>query len=255
MHNRHVEAGARFLHAGAWYRPAYYSLDLDRELAVEREVRNVRNNVGLIDVSTLGGLEIRGPQSAEFLERIYTYRFADQPVGRARYALMTNEAGVVTDDGVACRLGEHHYYVTATTGGVERVYQAMLRWNAQWQLDVDITNVTSAYSAVNIAGPNSRQVLQAVCDEVDLSANSFPYMGVRQGCVSNIPARMIRVGFVGELGYEIHVPQHFGEALWDSLTRAGRECGIEPFGVEAQRVLRLEKGHIIVGQDTDALST
>jgi len=254
MHYRHLEAGAQMLHAGAWFRPAYYGSEGARAKVIRSEVRNVRNNVGLVDVSTLGGMEVRGTDAGEFLNRIYTFNFAKQPVGRARYALLTNEAGTVIDDGVACRIHERHYYVTTTTGGADRVYQNMLKWNAQWCLDVDIANVSSAWCGVNIAGPKARFVLETLCHNVDLSAESFPYMGVREGTVAGIPARLIRVGFVGELGYEIHVPQHFGEALWDALMAAGNEHKIMPFGVEAQRVLRLEKGHIIIGQDTDAMS-
>ena len=153
MHYRHIESGAEMLQAGAWFRPAFYKQDnITRQDAINAEVRNVRNNVGLVDVSTLGGLEVRGPDAGEFLNRFYTFGFVKQPVGRARYALLTNEAGVVIDDGVACRFGDNHYYVTATTGGVDRVYQNMLKWNAQWRLDVDVANVTSAYCGVNIAG-------------------------------------------------------------------------------------------------------
>jgi sarcosine oxidase subunit alpha len=254
MHYRHLEAGAQMLQAGAWSRPAYYGPRNSRTKAIRSEVHNVRNNVGLVDVSTLGGIEIRGADAGEFLNRIYTYDFAKQPVGRARYALLTNEAGTIIDDGVACRFHECHYYVTTTTSGADRVYQNMLKWNAQWRLDVDIANVSSAFCGVNLAGPKARAVLETLCYNVDLSAESFPYMGVREGAVAGIPARLVRVGFVGELGYEIHVPQHFGEALWDTLMAAGREHKIMPFGIEAQRVLRLEKGHIIIGQDTDAMT-
>jgi len=254
MHYRHLEAGAEMLQAGAWYRPAFYGRPEERDQCINNEVNNVRNNVGLVDVSTLGGLEVRGPDAGEFLNRIYTFGFVKQPLGKARYALLTNEAGVVIDDGVACRFAEDHYYVTATTGGVDRVYQSMLKWNAQWRLDVDIANVTSAYCGVNIAGPKARQVLSKVCDAIDLSNEAFPYMAVRQAEVAGIQARLIRVGFVGELGYEVHVPQQYGEALWDALMAAGKEDNIQPFGIEAQRVLRLEKGHIIIGQDTDAMS-
>ncbi|MEH6445700.1 MAG: glycine cleavage T C-terminal barrel domain-containing protein [Oceanospirillaceae bacterium] len=255
MHQRHLDAGAQMMQAGAWYRPAYYGTTNQRDACINAEVDNVRNNVGLVDVSTLGGIEIRGPDAAELMNRIYTFGFLKQPIGRARYALMTNEAGVVIDDGVSCRFHDQLFYVTATTGGVDRVYQSMLKWNAQWCLDVDIANVTSAWCAVNIAGPKAREVLQKVCSDVDLSSEAFPYMGVREGHVGGVEARLIRVGFVGELGFEIHVPQHCGEALWDALIEAGVEQGIKPFGIEAQRVLRLEKGHIIIGQDTDAMST
>lgn len=255
MHHRHLDAGAEMLQIGNWYRPAYYRSSNDAAATIEEEAHQVRNGVGIIDVSTLGGIDVRGPDAAEFLNRMYTFVFAKQPVGRARYALMTNEAGVVIDDGVACRLDENMFYVTATTGGVDRVFQSMLKWNAQWRMDVDIANVTSAYCAVNIAGPQSRQVLQRICTDLDLSSDGFPYMGVRTGRVADIPARLLRVGFVGELGFEIHAPQHCGEALWDALIEAGKDEGIRPFGIDAQRLLRLEKGHIIIGQDTDAMSS
>ncbi|MFQ5775272.1 MAG: 2Fe-2S iron-sulfur cluster-binding protein [Kiloniellaceae bacterium] len=254
MHHRHLEAGAQMMPAGLWWRPAYYGPTERREDCIREEVLAVRGNVGLIDVSTLGGLEIRGPDAAEFLNRIYTFAYAKQAVGRARYVLMTNEAGTIIDDGVACRLREDHFYVTATTGGVDRIYLSMLWWNAQWRLDVDVANVTAAYAGVNIAGPKSREVLTRLVEGVDLSAEAFPYMGVREGRVAGIPARLIRVGFVGELGYEVHVPASCGEALWDTLVEAGRDHDIRRFGVEAQRVLRLEKGHIIIGQDTDAMT-
>jgi sarcosine oxidase subunit alpha len=130
----------------------------------------------------------------------------------------------------------------------------MLWWNAQWRLEVDISHVTAAYAAVNLAGPKAREVLAKITDDVDLAPEAFPYMGLREGHVGGVPARLIRIGFVGELGYELHVPMSQGEALWDAVTEAGREFGLRPFGLEAQRVLRLEKGHIIIGQDTDAMT-
>jgi len=240
--------------AGAWLRPAYYGRPADRERLVRDEALAVRCNVGLIDVSTLGKMEIRGPDAAAFLERMYTFAYVKQPAGRSRYVLMTDETGTIIDDGVACRLGEHHFYVTATTGNADAVYREMLRRNAMWQLDVDITNVATAFAAVNLAGPLARELLTPLCAGLDLSKNAFPYLAVRQGEIAGMPARLLRVGFVGELGYEIHVPSSYGEALWDRLIEAGRPFHILPFGVEAQRLLRLEKGHIIVGQDTDGLT-
>lgn len=254
MHRRHLQAGAKMMPAGTWQRPAYYGKPEERERCMQEEARHVREKVGLIDVSTLGGLDVRGPDAAELLERVYTFGFAKLPVGRTRYALMTNEQGVVIDDGVCARLGEQHFYVTATTSGVDRIYQQMLKWNAQWRLDVDITNVTAALAAVNLAGPLSRQVLAKVCADVDLSAEAFPYLGVRLGNVAGIPARILRVGFVGELGYEVHVPARHAERLWDELMQAGAGLDIRPFGVETQRLLRLEKGHVIISQDTDGMT-
>ncbi|MDP2246199.1 2Fe-2S iron-sulfur cluster-binding protein [Pseudomonas sp.] len=254
MHQRHLEAGAKMMPAGIWQRPAFYGKAAERDACMQAEARHVREKVGLIDVSTLGGLDVRGPDAAELLNRLYTFAFLKQPVGRSRYALMTGEDGVVIDDGVCARFADNHFYVSATTSGVDRIYQQMLKWNAQWRLDVDITNVTAALAAVNLAGPDSRQVLAKLCSDVDLSAEGFPYLGVRLGTVAGIPARLLRVGFVGELGYEIHVPARYGEALWDALMDAGKQFDIRPFGVETQRLLRLEKGHVIISQDTDGMT-
>ncbi|NMZ38786.1 2Fe-2S iron-sulfur cluster-binding protein [Pseudomonas proteolytica] len=254
MHKRHVEAGAKMMPAGIWQRPAYYGKASERDACMQAEALHVRNKVGIIDVSTLGGLDVRGPDAAELLNRMYTFAFLKQPIGRSRYALMTNEQGAVIDDGVCARFGEHHFYVTATTSGVDRIYQQMLKWNAQWRLDVDIANVTAAISAVNVAGPDSRKVLEKVCQDLDLSAEGFPYLGVRQGTVAGIKARLLRVGFVGELGYEIHLPARHALKLWDALMEAGKALDIRPFGVETQRLLRLEKGHVIISQDTDGMT-
>ena len=276
MHHRHLEMGAKMIPAGLWMRPAFYPaadqrlqgseasplLPKARQIrnaCIENESSHVRQKVGLIDVSTLGGIELRGPDAAELMNRIYTFGFLKQPVGKTRYAVLTNDQGVVIDDGVACRFDEDHFYVTATTTGVDTVYRLMTFWNTQWQLDVDITNVSSAYAAVNLAGPDSRKVLERLTDQ-DLSPEGFPYLACREGFLAipdseqKIPVRMLRVGFVGELGYELHVPARFGEVLWDLLMDAGQPFDIRPFGVETQRLLRLEKGHIIIGQDTDGMS-
>lgn len=254
LHDRHLEMGAQMMPAGLWYRPAWYGDRIERDMAIAREVRAVRENVGLIDVSTLGGLEIRGPEAAAFMERMYTFAYARLPVGRTRYVLMCDRTGAIIDDGVACRLADDHFYVTATTGAVDQVYRQMLWWNAQWRMAVDIANVTAAWAGINIAGPRSRDVLARLGGDMELSAEAFPYLAVRSGTVAGIPARALRVGFVGELGYELHVPAGLAEGLWDALLDAGADLDIRPFGVEAQRVLRLEKGHVIVGQDTDGLT-
>jgi len=254
MHHRHVELGAQMMTAGLWMRPAYYGSKKDQAGAIAAEVKAVREGAGLIDVSTLGGLDVRGPDAAAFIDRMYTWAYEKQPIGRARYTLMTDISGVVMDDGVACRLHDRHYYVTATTSAVDQVYRAMTWFNVQWKMDVDVANVTAAYSAVNLAGPKARDIIQKLETDIDFSKEAFPYMGVRVGTLAGIPVRILRVGFVGEAGYEIHCPSGFGEALWDILMEAGKPLGLKPFGVEAQRILRLEKGHIIVGQDTDGLT-
>ena len=254
MHYRHLELGAKMMPAGNWQRPAFYGQPAERDNCMQIESQQVRNKVGVIDISTLGGIELRGPDAAEFMNRIYTFAFLKQPVGKTRYAVLTNEHGVVIDDGVACRITDEHFYVTATTGGVDNVYRDMLKWNAQWRLNVDIANVTSAFAAINLAGPDSRKVIEKIAEGVDFSSEAFPFLAYREGQVAGIPARLLRVGFVGELGYEIHVPASYGEALWDAVMDAGKEFQIKAFGVETQRLLRLEKGHIIVSQDTDGMS-
>lgn len=255
MHHRHVEAGARFLQAGDWYRPAYYGGKDEFSKAVAREARTVRNGVGAIDVSTLGGIAVRGSDAAEFLNRIYTFAYKNQRTGTLRYALMTNEAGSVIDDGVVCKLDEHDFYVTTTTGGAERIFRTILHWNAQWRLDVNIANLTSAWCAINIAGPRARELMSALDSDIDFGIEAFPYLGVCKGALAGVPVIALRTGFVGELGYEIHAPQQFGEALWDTILSAGADSGVRPVGIEAQRILRLEKAHVLIGQDTDALST
>ncbi|MDX2306969.1 MAG: 2Fe-2S iron-sulfur cluster-binding protein [Hyphomicrobium sp.] len=254
MHRRHVELGAQFMTAGLWMRPAYYGAKDDAQRAIDAEVKAVREAAGLIDVSTLGGLDIRGREAAAFIDRMYTWAYEKQPVGRARYALMTDMSGVLIDDGVACRLHERHFYVTATTSAVDQVYRAMSWYNTQWKMDVDVANVTAAWAGMNLAGPSAREIITKLATDIDFSKDAFPYMGCRTGVLAGVPVRILRVGFVGELGYEIHCPAGMGEALWDAIMAAGQPLGLKPFGVEAQRVLRCEKGHIIVGQDTDGLT-
>jgi sarcosine oxidase subunit alpha len=252
MHARHDAAGAVWMPAGAWQRPEYYAVvGQSRAACIEGEALAVRQGVGLIDVGTLGKLEIRGPQAAEFLERVYISKYAGLKVGMTRYAVMCDETGVVIDDGVVARLADDHFYFTTTTSGAALIYRELSRWNTLWKLDCGIVNLTGAMAAMNLAGPRAKQVLASLTD-VDLS---FPFLAVREGTVCGVPARLMRVGFVGEWGVEIHVPAEHGAAVWDALMEAGRPHGIRPFGVEAQRLLRLEKGHIIIGQDTDGLTT
>ncbi len=255
LHSRHESAGAVFMQAGIWLRPEYYAAGGKSQLeAVREEASAVRSRLGIIDVGTLGKMEICGPDAAAFLERIYTGRFSSMKVGMTRYALMLDDAGVIIDDGVVARLGDERFYFTTTTTGSANVYREMTRLNVLWQMKVGIVNATGGFAAVNLAGPRSREVLAAVT-RLDLSADAFPYLAVREGEVAGMPARVMRVGFVGEMGYEIHVPADGACFLWDALMQAGRAHGIQPFGVEAQRLLRLEKAHIIIGQDTDGLTT
>ncbi|HWB12110.1 MAG TPA: 2Fe-2S iron-sulfur cluster-binding protein [Pirellulales bacterium] len=255
LHSRHEAAGAKFIPAGDWLRPAYYAGgSADRERAIVAEVEAVRRRAGLIDVSTLGKLEIMGPDAARFLERIYTGRFARMNVGTTRYGLMCDESGVIIDDGVIGRLTDDRFYVTTTTTASGSVYREMQRWAIIWKLNVVLANVTGAVAAMNLAGPQAPSILAAISD-LDVSEMAFPYLGLREGNVLGVPARILRTGFVGEVGYEIHVPAQCAAQLWDGIFETGTKHGLRPFGVEAQRVLRLEKGHVIVSQDTDGLTT
>ena len=255
VHARHAHAGAKFMQAGPWLRPEYYAVPgLSKEDAVRAEVRAVRRSLGIIDVGTLGKLEVHGPDAAQFLERVYTGRFANLKVGATRYCLMCDESGVMIDDGVVARLAEQQYYFTTTTTGSATVYRELTRLNAIWRLNVGIVNVTGHYAALNLAGPHARALLAPLAD-IDVSEAAFAYLGAREGNVAGIPARLMRVGFVGELGYEMHVPAQYGATLWDLLLKEGARYGIKPFGVEAQRLLRLEKAHVIIGQDSDGLTT
>jgi sarcosine oxidase, subunit alpha len=254
IHARHAEAGAVWMLAGNWRRPEYYARGNEtREQCIAGEVAAVRNAVGLIDVGTLGKLEVHGPDAGIFLDRAYCGRYSDLGLGMTRYALMLDESGTIVDDGVIARLSEHCYYFTTTTGGSATVYRELLRLNALWGLNCALVNVTGHRAAFNLAGPRSRDVLARVTS-AELNDHAFPYLGAREASVAGVHARLLRVGFVGELGYEIHVPYSAATSVWDALVRAGAAAGIRLFGVEAQRILRLEKGHFIIGQDTDGLT-
>jgi sarcosine oxidase subunit alpha len=246
LHHWHQAAGACWLDAGQWKRPESYGDPVE-------EVKVVRRGVGLIDVSTLGKIEVLGPDAAELLERVYLNEWANLAVGRARYGVMCTEEGIVFDDGVGARLGREHFYLTATTGNAEAIFQWLELWRSTWRLNVTLLNQTPAFAAVTLAGPRAREVLAGV-SALDLSPTAFPYLAVREGLVAGVPCRLLRVGFVGELGYEIHCASAYGWHLWELLLTSGSALGLKPFGVEAQRILRLEKGHLIVGQDTNALS-
>ncbi len=255
LHARHRQHDAVFMPAGNWQRPEYYArAGEDRIACIRGEVATVHDAVGVIDVGTLGKIEVYGPDAGEFLDRVYVSRYANLKVGMTRYAVMCDESGVVMDDGIVARLGPQHFYFTTTTSAAADIYRELTRLNTMWQLDCALVNLTGAMAGVNLAGPQSVAVL-AQLTQLDLSAEAFPYLGVRDALVAGIPARLMRVGFVGEWGYEIHVPADHADALWQALFEAGQAFGLRPFGVEAQRLLRLEKGHVIIGQDTDGLTT
>lgn len=243
---RHDALGARWMDAGAWKRPESYG-------DVEAEYRAVRSGVGLIDVSTLGKIELVGNDVVALLERVYLNRWAKLGVGRVRYGVMCTEDGTILDDGTCCRLGPRHFYMTTTTGNADYIFSWLRWWRDVWGLKVEVVDVTPVYAALSLVGPRAREVLGRVTD-ADLSTEAAPYMSVVEAEVAGVPARSLRIGFVGELGYELHVPAQYAEHVWDRLLEVSGEYGIRPVGVEAQRRLRLDKGHVIVGQDTDALS-
>jgi sarcosine oxidase subunit alpha len=254
IHDLHAAAGAVWMPAGPWQRPEYYALPgAGRSACIRAEAAAVRHAVGLIDVGTLGKIELRGPDAAAFLERVYTGRFANMKLGTTRYGVMCDEAGTLIDDGVIARLAEQHFYFTTTTSGAATVYRELQRWALLWNQRVGIVNLTGQMAAFNLAGPQARTVLRTL-SALDLSDAAFPYLAARTAEVAGAPARLLRVGFVGELGYEIHVPADRAAAVWQALTEAGAAQGLRRFGVEAQRLLRLEKGHLILGQDSDGLT-
>jgi sarcosine oxidase subunit alpha len=246
MHYKHVEAGATLMNMGEWKRPLYYT-------SPQEEWHAVRERVGLIDVSTLGKIEVKGPDTAALLDSVYTHSFSTLKPGRIRYGLICNDEGIIVDDGTVSRLAEDHYFLTTTTGNVDFV-ERWLTWTvAGGAMNARVANVTGDYAAVNVAGPKARATL-AKLTATGLSSTAFPYMACRRSDVAGVPALLLRIGFVGETGWEIHYPASYGEYLWDALLEAGAEFDIRPFGVEAQRILRLEKKHVIIGHDTDALS-
>jgi len=251
VHDRHLALDANFMTVGGWQRPEYYRVaGKSRTDCINAEVSAVREGAGLIDVSTLGKIEIFGRDAGAFLDRIYTGSFSDLRVGMTRYGLLLDEGGIVRDDGVIARLADERYYFTTTTSGAANVYRELLLWNARWRMDCTFVNTTGHRAAFNLAGPGTRTLLQAFTD-IDLSEAAFPFLGVREGRVAGVEARVLRAGFVSSLGFEIHVPYKSAPVLWDALMSAS---GVRAFGVEAQRVLRLEKGHAIVAQDTDNLT-
>jgi sarcosine oxidase subunit alpha len=250
MHDWHVSHGAAPLVAGAWIRPDHYGDPAG-------EVRAVRRGVGIIDVTPLGKFELRGPHVADLLELLYVNRWRKLAVGAVRYGVMCTDDGVVFDDGVTGRLDEDRYLLTATSSGADAVGEWIGRWlqteRPQWR--VHVVPMTDAYASINVAGPRSRELVRRLTAGVDLSPEAFPYLRVRLGEVAGVPDCVVwRIGFTGELSYELHVPAGKGLRVWETLLESGADLGVRPFGVEAQRILRLEKGHLIVGQDTDGLT-
>jgi sarcosine oxidase subunit alpha len=258
LHERHVEAGAVFENVGQWKRPRYVPRDGESmDDAVARECLAVRNTVGVLDASTLGKIEVAGPDAATFLDRMYTNRMSNLAVGSIRYGLLLGLDGMVVDDGVAMRVAQDRFFVTTTTSGAAMVLDRFEEWlQTEWtDQRVFCTSVTEHWADIAIAGPRARDVLAAAGTDVDLSVEAFPFMSFRDGTVADIPARIARVSFTGELSYEVLVPAWYGVHVWDAVMAAGEPFHIAPYGTEAMHVLRAEKGFVIVGQDTDGTVT
>ncbi|MEX3960036.1 sarcosine oxidase subunit alpha family protein [Trinickia sp. EG282A] len=258
IHEWHVEHGAAFEDVGNWKRPWYYpQAGEDLHAAVARECLAVRNGVGILDASTLGKIDIQGPDAAKLLNWVYTNPWSKLEVGKCRYGLMLDENGMVFDDGVTVRLGEQHYMMTTTTGGAARVLTWLERWlQTEWpDMKVRLASVTDHWATFAVVGPKSRKVLKKVCQDIDFANEAFPFMSYRDGTVAGVKARVMRISFSGELAYEVNVPANAGRGVWEALMSAGEEFGITPYGTETMHVLRAEKGYIIVGQDTDGSIT
>ena len=258
MHQWHEEQGAAFEDVGQWKRPWYYPRDGEsmRE-AVDRECLAVRGTVGILDASTLGKIDVQGAGAAEFLDRIYTNSWQRLAIGRCRYGLMCTEDGMVFDDGVTLRLGEHRFLVHTTSGNAARVLAWMEEWlQTEWpELQVYCSSVTEQIATAAISGPLARRLLAELTTDIDLDKDAFPFMSWRDGRVAGLPARVARVSFTGESSFEVSVPSGYGLSLWTALIQSGQRYGITPYGTEAMHVLRAERGFIIPGQDTDGTVT
>jgi methylglutamate dehydrogenase subunit C len=257
IHPWHERRGAVFVEAGHWLRPQYYPVgDEDVAAASAREALAVRRSVALCDVSTLGKIDLQGPDAGAFLDRLYVNGFSTLAVGRARYGLMLREDGIVFDDGTTSRLGEQHFLMTTTTANAAAVL-AHMEFYAQtvWpELDVRFCSVTEQWAGIALSGPRSREVLARVVDGLDVSNEALPYMGVVETTIQGVRARIFRISFSGELAYEINVSAGYGEAIWELLTAAGASLDIVPYGMEALGVLRIEKGHV-AGLELDGRTT
>ncbi len=258
MHDWHVAHGAKFEDVGQWKRPWYYPKGNESmHDAVNREVLATRSSVGMLDASTLGKIDIQGPDSARFLDMIYTNAWSKLPVGACRYGLMLREDGMVFDDGVTTRIAENRFLMTTTTGGAARVLGWLEEWlQTEWpEMKVYCTSVTEQWATIAINGPYARHVLGALTDDDKLGPKDFPFMTMREMTVAGAPARVYRISFTGELAFEVNVPRRHGHAVWEAVWQAGQKFGITPYGTETMHVLRAEKGFIIVGQDTDGTVT
>ncbi|WP_353230863.1 2Fe-2S iron-sulfur cluster-binding protein [Novosphingobium sp.] len=250
--------GAVFENVANWRRARYFPRGAeDMDAAVLRECAAVRRTVGMFDASTLGKIEVVGPDAAEFLNRMYTNPWKGLKPGRCRYGLLLREDGFIMDDGVSARMADDRFHLTTTTGGAARVLGMMEDYlQTEWaDLDVWLTSTTEQWAVIAVQGPRARDVLAPLVSGIDLGPDAFPHMAVREGTIAGVPTRLFRVSFTGELGFEVNVPAHEGHRVWQAIHAAGAAYDITPYGTETMHVLRAEKGFIIVGQDTDGTMT
>jgi len=253
MHLWHEKNNAVFVDAGAWLRPRYYKQGNETLFeASKREATNVRKNVGVCDVTTLGKIDIKGPDSAELLNRVYTNAWMKLPVGKARYGVMLREDGIVMDDGTTTRILENHYHMTTTTAQAANVlshleYYLQVVWP---ELNVNVVSTTEQWAGAAIAGPKSRDVLQKLFPDINVSNEGLPFMGYIEGNLFGVYARIFRISFSGELAYEINVESDNGNFMWEKIMEIGREFAIQPYGTEALSTLRIEMGHV-AGSELD----
>ncbi len=253
----HKEAGAKFDDYGGWSRPVCYLQGSESEdEAVQREAKAVRQGVGMFDASPLGKIEVFGPDAAKFLDRMYANTMSTLKAGQCRYGIMLDENGIVFDDGVLGCLKEDHFLVGTTSGKATAIAEQFEEWlQCEWtDLDVVTDNVTSAWSVINLNGPNARALLQKFDCTIDLSPNAFQHMQMREGRLAGVSCRIQRVSFSGELSYEVSVPWAYGASFWQALISEGEAFGVYPFGIEALMILRIEKGYLHVGSDTDGMT-
>lgn len=257
MHDWHMANGAVMVNTGPWKRPRYYTTNgKDLSEAYIREATAVRENVGMVDVSYLGKIDVQGPDAAEFLNRVYSNAFLKLPVGKARYGLMLREDGILYDDGTTWRLSEHQYLMTTTTANAALVLQKLEYWHATaWpELKVRLSSVTDQWAGMAVAGPNSRAVLQKAVDGLALENDELPFMAVGRGRIGSADVTIARLSFSGELAYEVFTPSRSGTAVWEALMETGRDFDMVPYGTEALGTLRIEKGHV-TGSEIDGRTT
>ena len=247
MHEWHEKNNAVFVDAGAWKRPRYYKQGSETLFeASKREAKNVRENVGICDVTTLGKIDIKGPDAAEFLNRVYTNAWMKLPVGKARYGLMLREDGIVMDDGTTTRISENHYHMTTTTAQAANVlshleYYLQIVWP---ELNVNVVSTTEQWAGAAIAGPKSRDMLSKLYPDLDVSNDALPFMGYKEAEFFGVPSRIFRISFSGELAYEINVKSDHGMFMWEKMMEVGKDFGNQPYGTEALSTLRIEMGHV-----------